>query len=198
MSKVIRIILSFVLSAILLPSIAIAQSTDRSELDEFLKQTANQGAEPPVGTKITVANWQQYKQFLPFGMAKLFAGQYQWKMPQDVEIDIGPARYGNLPKTWIEATEKYGAQDSVEVLPNGPFQNQQLPRRRGIPESGGAAQGLQGSRQRILRSRAGHLWRRPREHVGDLVRGPLRQYLGRHFRLYLSAERLGHRRRLSG
>src|ERR1700726_4889918 len=105
MSKVIRIILSFVLSAILVPSIALAQSTDRSELDEFLKATANQGAEPPVGTKITVANWQQYKQFLPFGMTKLFAGQYHWKMPQDVEIHIGPARYGNLPKTWIGATE---------------------------------------------------------------------------------------------
>src|ERR1700685_3973774 len=102
MSKVVRIIVSFLLSALLLPSIALAQSTDRSELDEFLKATANQGPQPPVGTKITSANWQQYKQFMPFGMTKLFEGQYQWKMPQDVEIDIGPARYGNLPKTWIE------------------------------------------------------------------------------------------------
>jgi hypothetical protein len=58
---------------------------------------------------------------MPFGMVKLFEGQYQWKMPADVELDVGPARYGNLPKTWIEATEKYGNQDTVEVLANGPF-----------------------------------------------------------------------------
>jgi hypothetical protein len=49
--------LSFLLSALLLPSLTLAQSTDRSELDEFLKATANQGAEPPVGTKITITNW---------------------------------------------------------------------------------------------------------------------------------------------
>jgi Protein of unknown function (DUF1329) len=107
---------------LLLPSLLWAQtSTDRSELDQFLKETANQGPQPPVGTKITTANWQQYKAFLPFGMVKLFQGQYQWQMPQDAELDIGPARYGNLPKTWIEATEKYGGQDRVEVLPNGHF-----------------------------------------------------------------------------
>ena len=35
MSKVVRIILSFLLSAMLLPSIGLAQSTDRSELDEL-------------------------------------------------------------------------------------------------------------------------------------------------------------------
>jgi hypothetical protein len=105
----------------LLPS-GWAQTTERSELDQFLKDTANQGPPPPDGTKITMANWQQYKAFMPFGMTKLFQGQYQWKMPQDVEIDIGPARYGNLPKTWTEATEKYGAQDTVEVLPNGHYQ----------------------------------------------------------------------------
>ena len=106
---------------VLLARAACAQSTDRRELDQFLKDTANQGTPPAPGTKITMANWQQYKAYLPFGMTKLFDGQYQWKMPQDVEIDIGPARYGNLPKTWTEATEKYGAQDTVEVLPNGHY-----------------------------------------------------------------------------
>src|SRR5277367_6771249 len=117
-----RIIFGLGLLAMLLPAVGRAQtSTDRSELDQFLKDTANQGPPPPVGTKITTSNWQQYKAFLPFGMTKLFEGQYQWKMPADVEINIGPTRYGNLPKTWIEATEKYGQQDTVEVLPNGHF-----------------------------------------------------------------------------
>jgi hypothetical protein len=110
------------LLTILMPIAGWAQvSTDRSELDQFLKETSNQGPQPPVGTKITASNWQQYKAFLPFGMVKLFESQYQWKMPPDVELDVGPTRYGNLPKTWIEATEKYGGQDTVEVLPNGHF-----------------------------------------------------------------------------
>ena len=54
----------------------------------------------PVGTKITTANWQQYKQFMPLGMQKLFEGEYYWKMPADVEMDVGPAVYNTfLPKT---------------------------------------------------------------------------------------------------
>src|SRR5271155_4447101 len=104
------------LLALTLPARSWSQViADRSELYQFLKDTAEQGAPPPSGTKITAENWQQYKAFMPFGMVKLFQGQYQWKMPADVEIDVGPARYGNLPKTWIEATEKYGGPDSPEV-----------------------------------------------------------------------------------
>ncbi len=94
MSKFGRLFFGIGLFALLLPSLLWAQtSTDRSELDSFLKETANQGPPPPIGTKITNANWQQYKAFMPFGMVKLFEGRYQWQMPQDVEIDIGPARY---------------------------------------------------------------------------------------------------------
>ena len=76
----------------------------------------------PVGTKITMSNWQQYQQFMPFGMVQLFEGKYQWKMPSDVEMDVGPTHQGgNLPKTWVEATEKYGSQTDVEVMPNGHY-----------------------------------------------------------------------------
>ncbi|MGH7837494.1 MAG: DUF1329 domain-containing protein, partial [Candidatus Binataceae bacterium] len=104
------------------PTFARAQtSTDFSELTQYLKEPQSP-TPPPVGTKITMANWQQYKAFLPFGMTKLFEGQYQWKMPADVEIDIGPTHIGgNLPKTFIAATEKYAGQNEVEVLPNGHY-----------------------------------------------------------------------------
>ncbi len=124
----------------LMPALGRAQTaTDISELQKFLQDTKDQG-DLPVGTKITMQNWQQYKAFMPFGMVKLFQGGYQWKMPSDVEIPIGPAHFGNLPKTFVEATEKYGAQDSVQVLPNGhyvlqnyhggvPFPNPQEPNR---------------------------------------------------------------------
>src|SRR5580700_7676936 len=106
---------------LVLPSLGRAQSTDRSEMDQWVKDTANQGAEP-AGAKITMSNWQQYKQFMPLGMQKLFEGVYYWKMPADVEMDIGPSHEGgNLPKTWVEATEKFGPQTAVEILPNGHY-----------------------------------------------------------------------------
>jgi hypothetical protein len=103
-----------------LPSLASAQ-VDRSEMDQWLAASAHQG-DIPVGTKITMSNWQQYQQYMPFGMVQLFAGKYQWKMPSDVEMDVGPSHEGgNLPKTWVEATEKYGSQTSVQVQPNGHY-----------------------------------------------------------------------------
>ena len=105
----------------LLPATGWPQtSTDRSAMDQWIKDTANQGT-LPVGTSITMANWQQYKNFMPLGMQKLFEGVYFWKMPPDVQIDIGPTIHNFLPKSWQEATEKYGSQTSVEVLPNGHY-----------------------------------------------------------------------------
>src|ERR1700689_4238878 len=89
-----------------------SQSTDRSEMDQWVKDTANQGTVPTSGT-ITMSNWQQYKQFMPLGMQKLFEGVYSFKIPSDVQMDIAPAKYDFLPQSWIAATEKYGAQTSV-------------------------------------------------------------------------------------
>jgi hypothetical protein len=103
-----------------LPVVGWAQSTDRSEMDQWVKDTQNQGAVPTSGT-ITMANWQQYKQFMPLGMQKLFEGIYYWKMPSDVEMNIGPAVHDFLLKSWVERTEKYGPQTEVEVLPNGHY-----------------------------------------------------------------------------
>jgi hypothetical protein len=104
------------------PASGRAQTTDDiSEMDQWVKDTQNQGTLPP-GTKITMANWQQYKNFMPLGMQKFFEGTYGWKMPADVEIDVGPTHMGNVTKNYIEATEKYGAQDTVTVLPNGHMQ----------------------------------------------------------------------------
>jgi hypothetical protein len=104
-----------------IPSLGRTQSTDRSEMDSWVKDTASQGTEP-AGGKITMTNWARYKQFMPLGMQKLFEGTYYWKMPADIEMDVGPAVYNTfLPKTWVEATEQYGPQTQVEVLPNGHY-----------------------------------------------------------------------------
>jgi hypothetical protein len=109
------------LLVVLLPALGWSQlSTDRSEMDQWIKDTANQGA-LPIGTKVTTANWQQYKNFLPLGMQKLYEGKYFWKMPPDAVLEVGPTVNNFVPKNWRDATEKYGRQTTVEVLPNGHY-----------------------------------------------------------------------------
>jgi hypothetical protein len=82
---------------------------------------AEQGTPPPPGTKITMQNWQQYKDFMPDGLVQLFQGNLFWKLPQDVEIDIGPTVNIPEPPGYVEATEKYSGQTQVVHLPNGNF-----------------------------------------------------------------------------
>ena len=114
-------ILAFML-LLSVPSIALAQNVPYSEMKQWVKETAHQGT-LPVGTKITMSNWQKYKQFMPFGMQQMFEGTMGWKMPQDIEMDVGPTHYdGNLPQTWVEATEKYSGQTSMRKLPDGHYQ----------------------------------------------------------------------------
>jgi hypothetical protein len=84
------------------------------------QETDNLQGIPP-GTKITMQNWQQYKQFMPDGMVALFEGKYFWKMPADLEMDIGPIVNRRLPSGYVTATEKYGNQTQVVVLPDGRF-----------------------------------------------------------------------------
>ena len=71
------------------------------------------------GTVITAQNWQQYQQYMPDGMAALFEGKYYWKIPPDVRMEVGPTVIHPLPKTYMEATEKYSGQVKTVELPNG-------------------------------------------------------------------------------
>jgi hypothetical protein len=73
------------------------------------------------GTRITMQNWRRYASFMPDGMVALFEGKYFWKMPQDVAIDVGPTVIHPLPKSYLEATEKYASQVQLETLPDGGF-----------------------------------------------------------------------------
>jgi hypothetical protein len=47
-------------------SVGRSQSTDRSEMDQWLRASEYQG-DLPIGTKITMSNWQ-HKQFMPLGL----------------------------------------------------------------------------------------------------------------------------------
>lgn len=92
----------------------------------------------PVGTVITMQNWQQYRQFLSDGGVDLFSGKYYWKMPADVSMEVGPTIVNPTPKNYLEATEKYSGQIKIVELPDGglgldgyqgglPFPNPQEP-----------------------------------------------------------------------
>ena len=71
----------------------------------------------PIGTKITQANWQQYQQFMPESMIHLWKGDLFWKMPANIEIDVGPTRHLIPPKPFNEDTEKYGSQTTLIKTP---------------------------------------------------------------------------------
>jgi Protein of unknown function (DUF1329) len=73
----------------------------------------------PAGTTITTENWQQYRDFMSEGQQALFTGKYFWKMPPSAQIDVGPTVVNALPKTYIEATEKYAGQVRLTQLPDG-------------------------------------------------------------------------------
>ena len=73
----------------------------------------------PPGTVITIANWRQFKDFMPETMAGLFEGKYFWKMPDSVHMEVGPTVIHPLPKNYLAATAKYAAQVQLQELPNG-------------------------------------------------------------------------------
>ena len=108
---------------------AVAQSTGTSVLPAAHHVGVSSGnssstAEPAVepiapGTIITMANWQAYKAFMPDGMVSLFQGQYYWRMPQDIQLAIGPAIVRPLPANYIKTTEAYAPQVKIVELPSG-------------------------------------------------------------------------------
>ncbi|MGH7932522.1 MAG: DUF1329 domain-containing protein [Candidatus Binataceae bacterium] len=63
--------------------------------------------------------WRQYKQFMPDGMVALFEGKYFWKIPADVEMEVGPTITHPLPRGYQAATEKYAAQVRRAHQPDG-------------------------------------------------------------------------------
>ena len=83
------------------------------------------------GTIITMQNWQNYRQFMPDGMAAMFEGKYFWKMPPDVQMEVGPTVVQPLPRNYQAASEKYSDQVRIIELSNGGLTLQGY--RAGIP-----------------------------------------------------------------
>jgi len=93
-------------------------ATDFSSLDI---DSNLQGMESTIraGTRITISNWQQYKAFMPDGMIALFSGKYGLKMPNDIEMNVGPPIHIVAPASFRQASEKYSGEVRVVHLPNG-------------------------------------------------------------------------------
>src|SRR5260370_25725357 len=56
---------------------------------------------------------------MPMGMIELFRGAHFWKMPRNVEIDVGPTVSYPVPRFYVDATEKNSSQVRVVHLPDG-------------------------------------------------------------------------------
>ncbi len=68
------------------------------------------------GATIDSSNWQQYKQFLPYGRQTMFSGSGFWKAPADFQMKVGPAKVLPLPRGYVQASEQYGSQTSMETI----------------------------------------------------------------------------------
>jgi hypothetical protein len=105
---------------ILVPRVAIAQTgSSPSSFVEDSGAGISSGATLPPGTVITTAHWREYRQFMSDGVQALFEGKYFWKMPDSVEIKVGPTEVTPPPKTFLDATEKYASQVKLVELPDG-------------------------------------------------------------------------------
>ncbi len=80
---------------------------------------AEEGGRIPPGTVITMQNWQQYRNFMPDGMVAFFEGNYFFKFPPDVRIEVGPTSNYPMNSAYVQNTEKYAGQVKILDLPDG-------------------------------------------------------------------------------
>ena len=84
---------------------------------------------PPVGTKITLRNWQDYRRFLPVGMQAAYSGKYQIRIGADAQydIDVAPTRNFTLPAKYLDDTRTYQGQERLVASPEGGYTLSPLP-----------------------------------------------------------------------
>jgi Protein of unknown function (DUF1329) len=110
-------------SALALVLICLGQTPARSDDITFdinnYKQMADadSSATIPPGTKITLANWQQYKQFMTVGMQAAFSGKYSFHVTADpmYTVVVGTTTNVGAPSKFLADGEKYGSQ--VKLVP---------------------------------------------------------------------------------
>jgi Protein of unknown function (DUF1329) len=109
--------LSFLCSLVtglLLALTVFSTAVDGAEINDASDQVAP-------GTVITHSNWQDFKRFMPPAMQTLFAGDDYWRLPNDLEIDVGPAIPVPLPRRYLADTVTFGKQVKLEKSPQGRY-----------------------------------------------------------------------------
>src|ERR1700730_4523200 len=71
--------------------------------------------------KITAANWENFRQFMSEGMVALFQGSHFWRVPQELEIEMGPTIPIPLPAKYLDDTEKFADRVRLIKLPTGGY-----------------------------------------------------------------------------
>lgn len=74
-------------------------------------ESAAAGIEP--GTVISQQNWRRYRNFMSEGLKALFAGDHFWRLPSDLQIEVGPTISIPLPKKYLEDTSRYSSRVSL-------------------------------------------------------------------------------------
>jgi hypothetical protein len=103
-----------------------AAAQDLNTFDEALiHQFADANSSDTIapGTKITTANWQQYRKFMPISLQAFLSGNFFWKMGSGPEyyIEVAPTQPTQLPTKYLADTEKYSGQAQLVKLPSGSY-----------------------------------------------------------------------------
>jgi Protein of unknown function (DUF1329) len=118
MSKRTRSLLSGIAAMVLVSVLACAARAEmlfdpqhyRDLVDASSSQTI------PPGTRITLQNWRQYKNFMPLWMQASYSGDYHWHIGSGPEftVVVGPTTSFPLPKKYLDDTEKFKGQVRLE------------------------------------------------------------------------------------
>ena len=122
---------TFLMAVVLVAAVAlltgIAAAQNLGIYDDKLIAQFNPADSPdtiPVGTRITTANWKQYRKYMTISLQAFMSGKYFWKMgsgPDDY-LEVGPTIPTDLPPKYLSDTEKYSGQAQLVKLPSGAYE----------------------------------------------------------------------------
>lgn len=98
---------------------------------------------PDPGTVIQQSNWQKYKDCFSDGEQYFWQGSGFWKMPDDAEVRVGQPHHWQLPKPYVEATEKYGGQARLALQSDGRYRLENYIAGVPFPNPSGANKGTE-------------------------------------------------------
>lgn len=77
----------------------------------------------PVGTQITLRNWQKYRKFMPMAFVAAYSQRYDFKIGNDLKytINVGPAAPVAMFKQLRENTERYSGQARLKRAASGGY-----------------------------------------------------------------------------